>query len=168
MNQQVTVYIEIEKDSNMKYELNKEINQLELDRILPYPYYYPYCYGFITQTLAMDDDELDALIITDKKLEKDKYYDTYIIGVLDMSDEKGRDEKILCVLEEDYEKINDLNDLSSEIQNNIHWFFSNYKSKTPNKWSIVDGFRNKESAIQLYKRSCFLYTTEQLKYEVSI
>jgi inorganic pyrophosphatase len=157
MDQCVTVYIEIEQDSNLKYELNKETNTLDLDRILPYPYYYPYSYGFITKTLAMDDDELDALIITNKRIEKNKFYEVFIIGVLIMSDEKGPDEKILCVLEEDYDKTKDLSDLSNEVKDNIHWFFSNYKSKTPNKWSKVDGYKNKDDAIQLYKYSCCRY-----------
>jgi inorganic pyrophosphatase len=165
MDQKVTVYIEIEKDSNQKYELNKEIAQLELDRILPYPYYYPYSYGFITKTLAMDDDELDALIITDKKIEKDVFYDVYIIGLLDMSDEKGKDEKVLCVFEEDYKLINDLSDLSEEIKENIHWFFSNYKNKTPNKWSKVEGFRNKEDATNIYKKSCLFYNAYSIQKE---
>jgi inorganic pyrophosphatase len=163
MNTKVKVFIEIEKDSNMKYEINKETGKLDLDRILPYPYYYPYSYGYITDTLAMDNDELDALIITDKKIEKDKFYDVYIIGILDMSDEKGKDEKVLCVLDEDYRTIKDMEDLSIDIRENIHWFFSNYKSKTPNKWSKVEGFRDKEYAVTIYKRSCFLYNTECLK-----
>jgi inorganic pyrophosphatase len=54
----VRVYIEIEKHSNQKYEFNKTTNKLELDRVLPYPYFYPYAYGFIENTLAMDGDEL--------------------------------------------------------------------------------------------------------------
>uniref|UniRef100_A0A6C0JEI5 inorganic diphosphatase n=1 Tax=viral metagenome TaxID=1070528 RepID=A0A6C0JEI5_9ZZZZ len=156
MDKKVQVYIEIEKGSNIKYELNKETNKLEVDRILPDPYYYPYSYGFITNTLAMDEDELDALIITEKNLEKDKIYDVHIVGVLIMSDEKGLDEKVLCVLEEDYGIIKDLEDLSQETRDNIHWFFSNYKSNTPGKWSKVDRFDSKEKAISIYNKSCFL------------
>jgi len=150
MDAKVRVYIEIEKDSNIKYELNKEINVLEVDRILPYPYYYPYSYGFIENTLAQDDDELDAVIITDKKIENDTFYEVYIIGVLLMRDEKGMDEKVICVLEEDYEEINNMDKLNSEIKENIKWFFSNYKSKTPNKWSEVYEFVDKEFAILIY------------------
>jgi inorganic pyrophosphatase len=161
MNQKVHVYIEIEKHSNIKYEFNKTKSVLEIDRILPYPYFYPYCYGFIPKTKADDDDELDILIITDKALEKDKLYDTFIVGVLDMSDEKGKDEKVLCVLEEDYKIINDLDDLSEEIKQNIEWFFANYKSKTPNKWSKVHGFRNKTDAINLYEKYSTAYRKEQ-------
>lgn len=163
MDKKVTVYIEIEKDSNMKYELNKNTNILELDRKLPYPYYYPHCYGFIRNTLAMDNDELDALIITDKTLKNDTCYDAYIIGVLIMADEKGMDEKILCVLEEDYGTIDDLDKLSSETLENIRWFFSSYKSKTPGSWSRVNGFREKLVAINLYKRANVMYAKEILR-----
>jgi len=149
----VRVYIEIERDSNKKYELNKNTGELELDRILPYPYYYPCAYGFIENTLAMDDDELDAVILTDRLLKNNEWYDAYIIGVLVMSDEKGLDEKIICVLKEDYELINDLYLLPDEIKENIFWFFSNYKNKTPGKWSHVEGFQDKEEAIKIYEKS---------------
>jgi inorganic pyrophosphatase len=152
MDTTITVYIEIEKDSNIKYEINRDTNKLEIDRILPYPYYYPYCYGYIVNTMAQDNDELDALIITDTKLKNDNYYNVYIIGVLIMEDEKGLDEKILCVLEDDYEKINNLYHLSTEIKNNIDWFFSNYKTKTPNKLSKVIRFGDKKEAIKLYNQ----------------
>ncbi len=152
MNAKVRVYIEIEKDSSIKYELNKETNQLEVDRILPDPYYYPYSYGFIENTFAPDEDELDALIITDKKIKNDAFYDVYIIGILLMRDEKGMDDKVICVLEEDYKKFNDIGKLSNETRENIHWFFSNYKSSTPNKWSKVYGFEEKEIAIHIYNK----------------
>ena len=153
MNDKVTVYIEIERDSNVKYEFDKVTQKLVVDRILPHPYYYPYAYGFIPNTLAMDNDELDILVITDQKLEKNKYYDTVIIGVLVMEDEKGMDEKVLCVLEEDSSKITDIADVTKETLYNIHWFFSNYKNKTENRWSNVIGFENKEFAVELYNKS---------------
>lgn len=153
LDKKVCVYIEIEKDSNEKYELDKKMGELVLDRMLPYPYYYPYSYGFIIHTLASDGDELDALIISDQKIKKNAFYDVYIIGVLVMEDEKGMDEKVLCVFKDDYEKIHDICDLSDEIKDNIHWFFSNYKTKTPDKWSKVSGYENKQTAIKLYEKS---------------
>ena len=69
-----------------------------------------------------------------------------------MEDEKGLDEKILGVLEEDYELIKNIDDLNDEIKNNIYWFFSNYKNKTIGKWSKVLGFINKDKSINLYKK----------------
>jgi inorganic pyrophosphatase len=155
MDSLIKVYIEIEQYSNIKYEYDKTEEKLLVDRILEYPYFYPYAYGFIPNTIGNDNDELDILIITDKKIVNDRYYNVYIIGLLEMSDEKGMDEKVLCVLEEDYDKIYDINCLDEKQKENIFWFFSNYKNNTYGKWSKVMGFQNKEFANNLYK-SCLL------------
>jgi len=153
MDKKIVVYIEIEQNSNIKFEYDKNEKKLLVDRILDFPFVYPYSYGFIINTLADDKDELDALIITDIKIDNDKHYDVYIIGSLVMEDEKGMDEKILCVLEEDYKKIKDINDLNEEIKNKIYWFFSNYKKNCKNKWSKVIGYINKDLSIKLYEKS---------------
>ena len=153
MDNKVSVYIEIEKGGCIKYEFNKSTNKLEVDRVLPDAYGYPYSYGFIENTLAMDGDDLDALIITEKPLKNDAHYDVYIIGVLVMEDEKGMDEKVLCVLEEDHAQIQTIDDLSDDIKNRIHWFFSNYKSNTPNKWSVVHHYQDKNRAVCLFQES---------------
>ena len=149
----VRVYIEIEKNSNLKYETCKETNTLMLDRVLPPPYVYPYPYGYIIGTKAADGDELDIVILTDKHISKDTYLDAYIVGVLIMEDEKGMDEKVLCVLPEDAHQIRDLEDVSTEIQERISWFFTNYKTSTPDKWSKVSGYGDMRSAVALYNAS---------------
>ena len=153
MNNKVTVFIEIEKLSNIKYEYDKDKKELVIDRILDLPFVYPYAYGFIPNTLADDNDELDALIITNKELKNNANYDAYIIGTLVMEDEKGMDEKLLCVFDEDYQEIQDIDDLSENIKNSIYDFFSNYKKKTIGRWSNVIGFINKELSIKLYEKS---------------
>jgi inorganic pyrophosphatase len=149
----ITVYVEIEQNSNIKYEFDKKLNKLVIDRILDEPYKYPYPYGYIPNTLADDNDELDILIISDSGIKNDSFYNVYIIGALVMEDEKGMDEKVLCVLEEDYDKINDLHHLSDDIKNSIYYFFSNYKKTSSEKWSRVLGYINKEAACDLYKKS---------------
>ena len=146
----VKVYIEIEQFSNIKYEYNKDLQKLEIDRLLDPPYVYPYAYGFIPNTCADDGDELDILIITNETLKNDTFYNVYIIGALNMADEKGIDEKVLCVLDKDYEKIKDISDISNDIKLNIFEFFSNYKKNDPNKWSSVTNFINKIEAVKLY------------------
>ena len=151
----VKIYIEIEKGSDQKFEYNHTSNKLELDRILQKPFIYPYAYGFIPNTKAKDSDELDALIISEQKINNDLFVEAYIIGVLVMEDEKGMDEKILCVLKEDYQKINNLSDLENEIKEKIHYFFSNYKNNTEGKWSKVYGFEDKDLAVKLYNE-CLL------------
>lgn len=149
----VRIYIEIEKGSNQKYEFCKNSNQLLLDRILPNPYFYPFPYGFLVNTKAMDGDDLDCLLLTEKPIEKNTFHDVYIVGVLIMEDEKGMDEKILCVLEEDYGRIQDIADIDTAVKDQIHWFFSHYKSSTPDKWSKVHGYQNRDYAVQLYNQS---------------
>jgi len=153
MDEKVTVFIEIEKDSNQKFEYNHETKTLELDRILEAPYFYPYPYGFIPNTKAKDNDELDILIVTNKPVLKGTFYEVFIIGVLVMEDENGMDEKVLCVLEEDYDKINNLSHIDENAKKSIHSFFSNYKNKSIGRWSKVYGFEDKNFAINLYKKS---------------
>ena len=128
MDNKVSVYIEIEKGDCIKYEFDKTTNKLEVDRILPDPYVYPYSYGFIENTLAMDGDDLDALIVTEKTLKNDTRYDVYIIGVLVMEDEKGMDEKILCVMADDAERIQDITDLDDNTKDTINTFFPRINS----------------------------------------
>ena len=150
----IKVYLEIEKNSNIKYEFDKSLNKLVVDRILPEPYYYPYAYGFIPNTLGSDGDDLDILLITDKIYKIDTYLDCYIIGVLKMEDEKGMDEKLLVVPVHEYDVFNELdkqNIINNDKLSYIHWFFSNYKNKTKDKWSKVYNFMEKEEAIKLYE-----------------
>jgi len=76
----VKVYIEIERFSNQKYEWNKSTESLELDRVLPYPYFYPFAYGFIENTTAEDGDELDALIVSDEPIKKRMRFTWFILS----------------------------------------------------------------------------------------
>ena len=153
MDKKVRVYIEIEKDSNQKFEYNHETKTLELDRVLKEPYVYPFAYGFATNTKAKDNDELDILILTNNKISKDTYHDVFIVGVLVMEDENGMDEKVLCVFEEDYKLINDITNVTDDIKEKILYFFTNYKINTDGRWSKVYGYEDKSFAIKLYEDS---------------
>lgn len=153
--EKIRVYIEIEKFSNIKYEFDKKYNKLCVDRILPYPYFYPYAYGFIPGTMALDNDELDICLITDIPYKNDVLLEAYIIGGISMEDEKGMDEKILVVPVHEYDMFNELekkNIINEEKIDNILWFFSNYKNKTKNKWSKVHKVMSKEEAEELYHK----------------
>lgn len=154
--EKVKVYIEIEKFSNIKYEYDKKHNKLCVDRILPYPYFYPYAYGFIPNTIALDNDELDICLITDISYKNDVLLEAYIIGGISMEDEKGMDEKILVVPVNEYDMmLNELeknNIINDEKIDNILWFFSNYKNKTKNKWSKVHKVMTQHEAVELYHK----------------
>ena len=63
---EIKIFIEIPKGSRQKYELNEETGQIELDRTIYGPVYFPFEYGYIKNTLADDGDPLDALILTNE------------------------------------------------------------------------------------------------------
>ena len=67
-NQTIKVVIEIPKHSSHKVEWDRKKGYFVLDRIEPGIFAKPVNYGFIPQTLDQDDDELDALIVTDEPL----------------------------------------------------------------------------------------------------
>jgi len=160
----IHAFIEIEKGSNLKYEFNKQTKRLELDRMLPQPYVYPFSYGFIPNTLAEDGDELDILIVSDKVMPNNHTMTAYIIGALLMEDEHGHDNKILAVCDNDYFYGNtrDITDLSSDILESIQTFFANYKINEPDKWSRVYGFVNSVAAHQIYNRSVQAHSKQVL------
>jgi inorganic pyrophosphatase len=147
------VVIEIERHSNQKYEYNRNTDQMELDRVLPYPYFYPYAYGFIPETRAGDGDEIDVLVVTENECKRGDTVSCYIVGALEMEDEKGMDIKLIALPETEYHE-KDIGDLPSEILENIKWFFTHYKSKDlPTRWSKVGEYVGRAEALQYYHQS---------------
>ena len=57
------VLIEIPKGSRNKYEYDFELKKIRFDRMLFSSMMYPGDYGFIPQTLALDGDPLDVLVM---------------------------------------------------------------------------------------------------------
>src|SRR3972149_2645346 len=89
--------IEIPKGSTNKYEYDPEIACFRLDRVLYSPLYYPFDYGFIPQTRYLDGDPIDVLVMISHPTFPGCVVEAKAIGVLKMQDEKGPDEKLLCV-----------------------------------------------------------------------
>lgn len=145
----VEVVIEIERHSNRKFEYREETGTMELDRILPYPFFYPYSYGFIPQTLSEDGDAVDILVISEESYPTGSRLLCRIVGVLEMEDEKGRDEKLLVVPETD-SSVKDIKDIGPSSLEDIKWFFTHYKSRDQGRWSRVEDFHDRERAMVLY------------------
>src|SRR5690349_13650262 len=93
----VEVLVEIPLGSRNKYEYDKQRRLFVLDRVLHASVHYPTDYGFIPATLALDGDPLDALVLTTEPTFPGCLVAASPIGVLDMRDEKGPDQKILAV-----------------------------------------------------------------------
>ena len=156
----IKVIIEIERHSNKKWEYDREKDELFLDRTLKYPYFYPYAYGFIPNTLGNDGDELDILMITDQRYlnysECKKWIECYIVGGLMMRDENGPDEKIFVVPVDEINTYVSKSGLELQLmQDNIKWFFTNYKLSEEDRWSRVEQFVDKDDAMLIYKESVY-------------
>src|SRR6478752_2696086 len=91
------VVIEIPKGSRNKYEVDHETGKVKLDRYLYTPMGYPTDYGFIENSLGEDGDPLDALVLLPESLFPGAALDARPVAMFRMTDEKGGDDKVLCV-----------------------------------------------------------------------
>lgn len=93
----ITAFIEVPKGSRNKYEYNHETGRIFLDRMLFSSVQYPADYGFIPETLAEDGDELDILVLAGEPTFPGCYLKATPVAMLEMWDERSRDEKILAI-----------------------------------------------------------------------
>jgi inorganic pyrophosphatase len=125
----LVVVVEIPKGSRNKYELDPETGYIVLDRMLFTSMQYPADYGFIEGTLGGDGDALDALVFVGEPTFPGCRIRARAVGLFRMSDEKGADEKILCVPLRDpmWSHVTDVDDLHENHRNEIEHFFQVYK-----------------------------------------
>lgn len=150
--------IEIEKGSKVKYELDKEIGMLRLDRILYTSTHYPASYGFIPRTYADDGDPLDVLVLCSEPIAPMSLVQVYPIGVISMMDNGRRDEKIIAIPFNDptYNGYRSIDALPSHIFAEMQHFFRVYKA-LENKDTAVDEVRGQREAVEIIRKAIALY-----------
>lgn len=145
------VVIEIGSHSQpIKYEVNKETGMVAVDRFLGTAMFYPCEYGFIPHTLSEDGDPVDVLVISPYSLQPGIIIRCRPIGLLRMTDESGKDAKILAVpvnkLTKMYQHIQKPTDFPQELLNRIEHFFKHYKDLEPGKWAKLEGWEAIDAA----------------------
>jgi inorganic pyrophosphatase len=145
------VYVEIPSGSRNKYEFDKELGGIVLDRRLFTAMTYPADYGYVEGTLAEDGDPLDALVLVSDPTFPGCRIRVRPIGVFHMSDEKGPDEKLLCVPLDDpsFERIRDVRDVNGELLDEIEHFFQRYKDLEPTKKTETRGWGSRSEASEI-------------------
>ena len=125
----VDVVVEIPRGSRNKYEMDKERGVIRLDRRLFSATFYPADYGYIPDTLGEDGDPLDALVLVGDPTFPGCRIRARAVGVFHMEDEKGPDEKVICVPLRDpsFARIRDVHDIPPEFRDEIEHFFQVYK-----------------------------------------
>ncbi len=146
----INVVIEIPAHSSpVKYEIDKETDAVWVDRLMSSPMFYPANYGYINQSLALDGDPVDVLVVTPHPLMIGSVIRARPIGVLKMSDDGGIDAKIVAVpvdkLSPIYKNITAVEQLPM-LKEQIQHFFEHYKDLEPGKWVKIEGWEDAESA----------------------
>lgn len=159
------VVIEIPSRSNpVKYEVDKKSGMVTVDRFLTTCMHYPCDYGFIPHTLSEDGDPTDVLVITPYSLYPGVSIRCRPLGLLRMTDESGKDAKILAVpinkLTPLYANVHTLQDLGEELLKSIEHFFQHYKDLEKEKWVKVDGWESIDSARAEIMKSVERYKAE--------
>jgi inorganic pyrophosphatase len=134
----------------IKYELDKEAGTLVVDRFLHTPMRYPGNYGFVPHTLSEDGDPIDVLIANTRPIFPGAVINVRPVGVLNMTDESGGDEKIIAVpstkLTQRYVNVRSYTDLPAITREQIQHFFEHYKDLEPGKWVKIAGWGDAEEA----------------------
>lgn len=135
------VTIEIPQGQRNKYEMDHESGRIRLDRMLFTATRYPADYGFIEDTLAGDGDPLDALVLVAEPTFPGCVISSRAIGMFRMKDEKGPDDKVICVPSTDprVESFREIDDVPEYHRLEIQHFFETYKVLEPGK--LVEGAR---------------------------
>jgi inorganic pyrophosphatase len=129
------VFVEIPKGQRNKYEVDHVSGRLRLDRTLFTSTQYPADYGFIENTLGQDGDPLDALVLLQEPTFPGCLILSRAIGMFRMTDEKGPDDKVICVPATDprLEHLRDIHHMAEFDRLEIQHFFEVYKDLEPGK-----------------------------------
>ncbi len=154
----VKVLIEIPEGSRSKFELDEETGEMTLDRVMPTTMGYPANYGLIHHTLGEDGDALDALVFLSGKVYPNIVIKCKVIGLLEMEDEAGIDNKVICVpastkIDPIFGSINDISELPEPIKRKVKHFFEHYKDLEEGKWVKLRNWLPKQSGIDAIKKA---------------
>jgi inorganic pyrophosphatase len=160
---QFDVTIEIPKGQRNKYEVDHVTGRVRLDRYLYTSMAYPTDYGFIDDTLGEDGDPLDALLLLPQPVFPGVVLTARPVGMFQMTDEAGGDDKVLCVLAGDprWDHIKDIGDVSVFELDAIKHFFVHYKDLEPGKFVKAADWVGREDAEAEVQRSFERFQTSE-------
>lgn len=149
--EEINAVIEIPAHSPpVKYEMDKDSGSIRVDRFVNVPMHYPANYGFVPHTLSEDGDPIDVLVVTPTPVLNGCVVPCRPLDALDMSDESGRDLKIIAVparrMNSGYDEVDSIDGLPRNLTDQIIHFFEHYKKLEPGKWVKVNGWLGKEAA----------------------
>ncbi len=141
--------VEIPMGSRNKYEYDESLKAIKFDRFVSASVVYPTDYGFIPDTRASDGDELDVLVCVSEPTFPGCLVPVRPVGLFHMTDEKGNDDKIVCVPVSDprWNVYRELEDLPQQLREEIYHFFTVYKDLDPDRHSEPQGWSDRQAAV---------------------
>ena len=164
----VNVIIEIPMNAEpVKYEVDKKSGAIFVDRILTTPMRYPCNYGYVPHTLCGDGDPVDALVMMPFPLIPGSVINCRPIGMLEMKDEAGTDEKIVVVpttkVSPLYKDVATVRELANPIRDQIEHFFAHYKDLEKGKWVKIEGWHGPQDTRRTIVESVARYARSRAK-----
>ena len=158
IDESFSAFIEIPKGSKVKYELDKETGLLKVDRVLFSAVHYPANYGFIPRTYCDDGDALDVLVLGQEPVVPMCIMRARAIGMMEMRDDKGLDDKIIAVHMDDpaVRDYTHIRELPKHVLIELKRFFEDYKT-LENKSVRVDDFQGPFEAIKAIREAAAGY-----------
>ncbi len=156
-----TVYAVVEclKGERNKYEYDKEVADVVLDRVLHSNVHYPSDYGFLPRTYYDDEDPFDILVLLEQATFPGCVIEARPIGMMQMDDDGEKDDKIIAVPTEDprYDEVQSIDDLAAHERAEIAEFFETYKNLEEGKETEVLGWEDREAAQEAIEHAMALY-----------
>jgi inorganic pyrophosphatase len=160
--------VEIPKGGRNKYEYDPELGGIKFDRLLMSAAAYPADYGYIPETLGCDGDMLDVLVCLTEPTFPGCLIPVKPVGMFKMRDDKGIDDKIICVPLEDpnWNGYDTLEDLPELLRLEIEQFFSIYK-EIEKKEVVVNGWCDRDAAVEEIEASRQRFAAARERGEVT-
>lgn len=151
--------IECLKGERNKYEYDKDIPGVVLDRVLHSNVHYPADYGFIPQSFYDDDDPFDVLVLVEDPTFPGCIIEARPVALMKMNDDGEQDDKVVAVPTEDprFDHIEDLADIPEQTRAEIDEFFSTYKNLEKGKEVQTQGWEDKVAAQAAIEHAQDLY-----------
>ncbi|CCQ33260.1 Inorganic pyrophosphatase protein [Halorhabdus tiamatea SARL4B] len=157
--EEIYAVVECLKGERNKYEYDKDLPGVVLDRVLHSNVHYPSDYGFIPQSHYDDDDPLDVLVLVEDQTFPGCVVEARPVALMKMDDDGEADDKVIAVPTEDprYDHIEDLEDIPSQQRDEIDEFFATYKNLEEGKEVETLGWEDAAAAKEAIEHSQDLY-----------
>jgi len=161
----VNAFVEVPYGCANKYEYDKTLHVIRLDRPLYASVHYPGEYGFIPSTLSADGDALDIIILVTHSTFPGCLLEARPVGVLEMIDQGKADQKILAVAKASptHAQIKNHTDLAPHVLREIEHFFSVYK-ELEGKRTEVKGWKDVKEAHRLIEEGHRRFRQDDAKH----